>query len=173
MNRLELDFLRTRRPPAWASFVLLALAMAFAGDIGWSYRNLSADVEQIEARLAASSSLERNARPTSIRPIAREEYAFARETVRWLSTPWERLFGALEGAQTVHVALLAIEPDAENGTVSLQGEAKDYFAMLTYVARLGEEKALRRVHLVQHEMRRGAPQRAVAFTISASWKEGR
>lgn len=173
MNRLELDFLRTRRPPAWASFVLLALAMAFAGDIGWSYRNLSADVEQMEARLATSSSLERNARPDSIRPIAREEHAFARETVRRLSTPWERLFGALEGAQTEHVALLAIEPDAEIGTVNLQGEGKDYLAVLTYVARLGEEKGLRRVHLVQHEIRRGAPQRAVGFTISASWKEGR
>jgi hypothetical protein len=105
--------------------------------------------------------------------LSAEEYAFARDTVRRLSTPWTTLFQALEAAQTERIALLAIEPDVENRTLSVSGEAKDYLGTLTYVANLADQKTLARVHLARHEVRRGPQQRPVAFTVSAAWKEER
>lgn len=172
MQRLELDFRRSRRAPGWASYALLAVALAFAADLALSYRSLAAQVASLEARLLAAPARVPGAATSSRRPDA-DEYAFARDTVRRLSTPWESLFSTLEGAQNDRVALLAIEPDAEAGTVSISGEARDYLAALTYVANLAEQKTLSRVHLVRHELARGGGTRPVAFTVSASWRENR
>lgn len=168
MSALELDFLRRRRP-RWAGFVLLAAAVAFAADVGLTYRQLHADVVRMESRLAIAPAA---APAASLRAPEAGEIAFARETARQLSIPWERLFAALEAAHSERIVLVSIEPDAQAGTVSVAGEARDYLAALTYVANLGEQQTLRRVHLVRHETMRGGP-RGVAFTVSASWREER
>lgn len=168
MPPLQLDFLRRRRP-LWAGLVLLAAGLAFAGDVALSYRHLRAEAGQLERRLAAAPTAP--ASPAGRAPDA-AEVTFARETVRRLSTPWETLFAALEGAHSDHVVLLSIEPDAEAGTVGITGEARDYLAALTYVANLAEQGTLQRVHLARHETMRAGPHR-IAFTVSAAWREGR
>jgi hypothetical protein len=172
MRTLQLDY-RRRRGPRLAAYVLAAFAVAFAADGAVHYRALERDLALKEARLAGRMHLRKqNPAPSISRPVNPEEYAFARDTVRRLGTPWEALFQALEASQIDRVALLSIEPDVENRAVSISGEARDYLAVLTYVAQLGDQGALSRVHLVRHENRRGGP-RPLAFTVSASWKEDR
>jgi hypothetical protein len=173
MKKLELDFLRTRPRPGWAAYALAALAIAFAADVGLSYRAVRVEVAKKELYLAARGASSDEARTkSSARPVEREELEFARETVRRISMPWEGLFQALQSAQSDRVALLSIEPDAENGTVSVTAEARDYLAALTYVANLSEQKALRKVHLVRHEVKQGGG-KAVTFNVSAAWREAR
>lgn len=178
MRALELDFLRRGRRAGWAAWTLLAVAIAFALDVGWSWHVLREEVSRKEARLVANAGEVRPAELMKVssqrapqRPLREGELAAARDTLHRLSIPWDALFRALEEAQTDRVALLSIEPDAGNGTVALTGEAKDYFAVLSYVATLEQQKSLGRVHLVRHETRLNEPRRPVAFTISASWKE--
>lgn len=167
--RIELDY-RGRgaysRPGAFA----LAAALAFAAHVGAQYWSVREDVALKEARLAAGAAM-RVPRPVARQPINPEEYAFARETIRRLSTPWGPFFRALETANTERMALLAIEPNVDSRTVTLTGEAKDYLVTLTYLARLAEQEPLQRVHLMRHEMRRDAPRRPIVFTISAGWKD--
>jgi hypothetical protein len=172
MRPLELDLLQPRRRPGWASYVLLAIALAFAIDVGVSYRSGLEDVARKESLLAMR---ETHAGESSRKTAAThpEELQFARDTVRRIAMPWAALFRALEAASSERIALLAIEPDAQNGTVSLTGEAKDYGAVLTYVAQLSDRESLRKVHLVRHEVRSNDPQKAISFSVSASWMEGR
>lgn len=175
MERIELDFLKSGQRPRWAALALLALALAFAGDLLRTYQSLQREVglkEMRLARLGADAARGARSDPTAP-PINAEEYEFARATVRRLSTPWTRLFQALEAAQIDRIALLAVEPDAESGTVSLSGEAKDYLAVLSYVTTLEEQRSLQRVHLARHELRQSARERSVSFTITAAWKERR
>ncbi len=174
MHQLDLDYLRPGLRFRRARYVLAAAAVAFALDTGWEYSALRKDIALKEDRLAQTSSVTREApRAGSLRPINSEEYAFARDTVGRLSTPWDRLFQALEAAKTDRVALLAIEPSTDQRTVMISGEAKDYLAALSYMASLADQEALRRVHIVRHEPQRGAGQRPLNFTISAAWKEER
>ncbi|MND06039.1 hypothetical protein D3C83_271810 [compost metagenome] len=49
----------------------------------------------------------------------------------------------------------------------------DYLAVLSYVTTLEERKELTRVHLARHELKQGARDRPVTFTITAAWKERR
>lgn len=160
-----------------AVLVLAGAAIALAAHAGLSYRALRTEVGLKEARLFAK----RTAAPQRAQlaaqaaaqaaPLDTQEYAFARDTVRRLATPWDDLFLDLERAHSDRVALLAIEPDAENRTVRVSGEAKDYLGTLTYVANLAGQKTLTRVYLARHEIRRGPQQRPVSFTVSAAWRE--
>lgn len=162
MKRLELDFVRRSRSP-WAGRVLLALAVAFAGDVAWSYRQAQNDLQAGQA-LAARPVMR-----ASVPNATPDELAQVRATVARLSLPWEKLFGAIESAASDKVAVLSVEPDTKAGTVVISGDSKDYLAALSYVASLGESEALSQVQLVRHEVKPNDPQRAVAFTVNARW----
>ena len=170
MQELDLDFRRTRSAPPWTGRVLLAVAIAFTIDVGITYYNVRQAVAQKELRLAKAG---RTLAPAEAsQGVAPDELAAAREAVQRLSRPWNNLFGALEATASDKVALLAIQPDANAGTVVISGESEDYAAVLAYVAALGGARTLSRVHLVQHELRENEKQR-VAFSIAASWSGAR
>lgn len=172
MRRLELDYFREAKRTRAAVFALGTFAVFFAADAGLYFANLSDDLAFKESRIAKIvQAPERRSPPATT--LSPEEAAFARDTLRLLATPWESLFQALEAAKTDRVALLAIEPNVESRTVTITGEARDYLGALTYVARLADEPRLTRVHLVRHELRRNTPQRQIAFTVSASWRDER
>lgn len=175
MRRLELDFLQETRRPGWAAWTLLAVSLAFAIDLGLSWRALSADIARKEALLTTRGGMpapQEKGKVTAL-PTRDIDLVAARETVRRLSIPWDALFGALEGAQTDRAWLLSIEPDVASSTVTLTGEARDYLAALSYVANLQQQPMLSRVHLTKHESRQNDPQRPLAFVVSASWKDRR
>jgi hypothetical protein len=157
--RLELDFVARRRSP-WAGRLLLAVAVAFAADVGWGFYKARTSFNANKAALAKTDRSVLKGRK-----VTAEEIALARETVQRLSTPWDNLFGALEAAATDQVALLAVEPDPKTGTVVISGDSKDYLAALTYVLNLSRVPALSQVHMVRHEPKGNA----VSFAVSASW----
>jgi hypothetical protein len=174
MRPLDLDFRAARPASPWAGRLLLVLAVAFVADAGLTYQRHSQALGEAQARLAR---LEPGAaRPSALvrtAVAAPEEIAIARETVERLSLPWDKLFSAIEAAASDRVTLLGIEPNPRAGTVLITGEGKDYLAALGYVLNLSRIDTLRAVHLVRHEQRERDPQRAVAFAVSATWKEAK
>ncbi len=173
MRALDLDYQRQGVRSAWAGWVLLAVAVAFAADLGSAYFELRAQLQRDEARAARLARALPAQGAVKTDPKALEqELIQARDTINRLALPWGRLFNSLESAQADGVALLSIEPDPEAGTVMLSGEGKDYPAVLTYVAWLMSEKALSGVHLVKHEIRVNEPLRPVSFIVSAAWSRG-
>jgi hypothetical protein len=169
MKPLNFDFRQAPRSASWARWLLFAAAFAFATDLGYSYRTLKAEIARKEARLLAAP---RHGRPALATPrnVDEDELQSARDTIRQLGTPWPRLFNAIEAVHAGGVALLAIEPDAMNGTVVVSGEAKDYPLLLKFVASLEQSGGLRKVHLQKHDVLANDPRRAIAFTVSASWR---
>lgn len=103
-------------------------------------------------------------------PALARELLAAEQVVQRLALPWDDLFRTVESAAYERVALLAIEPDVRKRELSITGEAHDFLAMLTYVARLSEPGPLTDVHLVRHEVRADDPRRPLNFTIAASWR---
>ena len=165
MRPLQIDFCRTRKAPRWIAPALMLLALAFAADVSVSFLKTYREVKRNEVALAKLDP--RAYRPA--RSISADEVAAAKETLQRLSTPWDRLFAALEGAASDQVALLSIQPDPKARTVVISGDSKDYLAALTYVLNLGRSDSLSRVHLSRHEVK--PDQKAVGFSVSASWGE--
>jgi hypothetical protein len=170
-RKLELEYVRSHPRARSGRAILFIAALFFALDSAWYYHQ---NREQLLASetLLARAKLRPSVKAQPLRKVTDEEYASARKTVARLSTPWNRLFGALEAAQTERIALLSVEPDAEKRTVTITGEAKDYLAALSYVASLSAQEDLHRVYLMRHEQR-GSAQRPLGFTISATWSENR
>ena len=166
LRKLSIDFRPGRRSSPWASRALLAAAAAVGLDAGLAYHDAQRAIARNEALLARTQ-------PAGVARASKEEVALARDTVQRLSTPWGELFGALEGATSEQVAILAVEPDPKNGKVTISGEGKDYLAALTYVLELSRSKALSGVQLVRHETKPEDPQHAVAFSVSATWTEAK
>lgn len=171
---LALDHLRRTPPPAWSSWLLLAVALGFAADVGTSYVKVRTEVEAKTERAARLSIAPRARGAASpLGALSQNEFSAAQDTILRLSMPWDNVFRALEAARSDDVALLSIEPDAGSGSLSLTGEAKSYPAALTYVAWLSHEKTLKNVRLARHELVQNDPRRPLAFTISANWKDKR
>ena len=169
MRRLRFDFAVQRRPRAWAGWLLLALGAAFVAHLGREYRALETEVARMQARLPFVDEPAIKALPPR-RPASAEEFVAARAVVARFAAPWPMLFAAIESVQIDGVSLLSIEPEAATGQVLITGEAKDYLAVLTYVAHLAANPGFARVHLSRYEIRDAQPRRPIAFSVLAQWR---
>jgi hypothetical protein len=167
LQAIKLDFSRSRSAPRWLAPLLLAVALAFAADVGFSFVSTMRHISKSEKALARMEPRSYKA----ARKAPPEEIAAARETMQRLATPWDKLFAALESAASDQVALLSIQPDAKAGTVIISGDSKDYLAVLTYVLNLSRDQSLSHVQLARHEVKQNDPQKTVAFSVSAGWKK--
>jgi hypothetical protein len=168
MQRLQLDFRRQRAGSPWVGRALLAIAVAFAAEVGYSYWQVRQSVDASKVALAGAAP-----RAAPPRPVTAEELAAVRDTVERIGLPWDRLFRAVEAAASEEIALTGIEPDPKGGTVIVSGEGKNYLAALSYVLNLSREEALNGVQLVRHEAKAADPQGPVSFSVSAAWSEVR
>ncbi len=164
MQKLQLDFVAEKRSSPWLGWLLLGIAGFIAVDTGVSYHVARSTAKEAEALLA--QRLPAGRAPARATPA---EVAEVRESVQRLSMPWDSLFVALESAASENVTLSAIEPDTRAGTVTIQGDGKDYLAALTYVLNLSRTEGLERVQLVRHEQKANDPKGPVTFAVSAAW----
>ena len=166
-RRLELDYIAPVHRPRWPGLIVLAVALAVGGGLVHRYRDTQAEL----ARLEAAAGLIGPARaPARAVPKERldEETKSAEAVVRQLTVPWGTLVQAIEQAATRDVALLQLQPDAENRTLRLTAEARNREAMFDYLRRLAAAKGLADVHIVSHQVSREDPLRPLQFSVLAS-----
>lgn len=173
MRRLDLDFQRKSPPLSSSGVVLLLVALLLGGKLFVDFREMSAEVERGEAKLARLERLTGHKAPRIDKKDKGDAYLVetkrANEVINQLTLPWDQLFTAVEEAADKDVALLAIQPDRRKGVVTIGGEAKNIAAMLDYMRRLGEEKPLKGVALLSHQIQQNDPQKPVRFNLSAKW----
>lgn len=149
--------------------MLLVLALAVSAEVLLRYR----DVRQELGRLEAQAGLVLpGGRPARGLPKERldEQAKNAEAVVRQLTLPWASLIGAIEQAATRDVAILQLQPDAEQRVLRLTAEARNRDAMFEYLKRLGAARELTNVVLVSHQVQRDEPQQPIQFSLQASLK---
>lgn len=160
--RLELDHVAPRRRRRWPGLVLLGLSLAVAGDLALRYRDTLAAFESVPVAAAPRARVA----PTKANDA---EDKIARAAVRELALPWARLIRALEDSATPDVALLQVQPEAQQQVLRVTAEARDAAAMFKYLRRLADAKGLSEIHLVTHEVAQDDPQRPLRFSAQASF----
>jgi hypothetical protein len=166
---LELDFVAPRRRGRTLGFAILAAALVVAFALVEKYAETGRRLRQLEA----AEALLDGARPAPALPRERleREMQSAQATVRQLGLPWAQLIDALERAATKEVALLNIQPDAQNRRVRLTAEARQQEMMLEYLRRLAATGGFGEVHLLSHQVREDDPRRPLQFSVQASYRE--
>jgi len=167
--RLELDYVAPARRARWIGVLLLAVSLFIAADLVLRYREAQFALQRFET---ARGLLSVERRP--VRAIARErleEHAKAAQSaIRQLALPWAALVRTLEAAALKDVAILQLQPDAQQRLLRLTAEARGLEAMLEYLRRLAAAPGLSEVHLLGHQVREDDPQRPVHFTLQASFR---
>jgi Tfp pilus assembly protein PilN len=176
MRALRLDYQRNSKPLPWLGLLLLATALLALVLLGGYYQDLKQRNALWEAKVDRIAHLSsrgaRAARPLNEQAARAQilEVQQANQVLRQLSLPWNALFNAVEASAGNDVALLALEPDAQKGTVRISGEAKRLDAVLGFVKHLGTHGVFTRVFLQNHQVQEQDPQRPVRFTLQAVWK---
>ena len=168
-RRLHLDYVAAGPSPRLVGLVVLALALATAGVLVDRYRATRAALERIDA----SQGLLGTDRPAP-RAIPREklleEAKGAAAAVRQLSLPWRDIIDTVEGAATPEVAILQLQPDAQQRLLRLVATARNQETMLEYVRTLAAADMIADPHVVNHVVRVEEPGRPIQFTVQASLK---
>lgn len=169
--RLDLNFQRPAYSPRrTAGWLLLLTGLVLLIEMGVSYDRLHNDREAMNQEIKTShirlDSPRKN--PADYR-FTEKDFAEARQIISRLSTPWDAFFVGLESVNNANVAILSIQPDMNTGLLQIEGEAKDYAAVLTLVAQLREIKSFSGVFLSRHEIKRDDPQHPVVFALSLRW----
>ena len=167
MRALDLDFVRRR--PTWPAWLLLAIGIAMAGDAAFSYLRAEDELAHLQRR-QAGPRVAIAAPKEPVNEQTRRELDTARRILQELTLPWDPMFRAIEGSLGKDTALLAIEPDASKGSVRINGEARDYLAILGFMRRLEDGGVLAGVHLLNHQVREDTAERPYQFTLAASWR---
>jgi hypothetical protein len=100
-----------------------------------------------------------------------EQFRNAETVVRQLTLPWASLFHTLEEAASGDVAILQLQPEAQQRLLRATAEARDQEAMFEYLRRLAAARMLANVHLVSHQVQIEDPQRPIQFSVQARFEE--
>lgn len=174
LRTLQLDFQRPsgdRR--AWGT-VLLVIGALLGGWAWLEYDAARDELTRWEDKLSDTRRLARRSLPSfavedAPSATVAQELKDANLILDRLALPWDGLFADIEASVVPDVALLGIQPDARGHLVTLEGEARDLKALLTFLARLEAAPGLVDAHLTRHEIRQNDPNRPLAFTLQARW----
>jgi len=167
-HRLELDYVAAARGVHWAGAILLAVALGVAANIVFRYYDARRELASLEAM---QGLLDFQGKPGRAVPKERleEETKQIDAVVKQLTLPWAQMIEALESASGGEVAVLQLQPEAQQRVLRVLAEAKTRQAMLAYLRRLDETKVLSEVHLLSHQVQIDDPMRPVQFGVQASY----
>ncbi len=168
---LQLDFQQAiEAPRRLAGWVLFLAGVALLAEMGFSYDRLQQERAAMYQEMQTSNlRLDVPREMSRGRKFSDDDFEKARQIIERLSTPWDEFFSGLESVSNEHAAILSIVPDMQSGTLRIEGEAKDYAAVLTLIAQLRTTKPFSHVFLVSHESKRDDPLHPIAFTLSLRW----
>jgi Tfp pilus assembly protein PilN len=168
-HRVELDYVAAPRRPWWIGASVLILALAVAGGMVLRYRDVQHELAAVDAAQGLLNADRRPQRAVSKGQLD-EEARIIDATVRQLNIPWAQMIEAVETASSSEVTVLQLQPETQQRSLRLTAEAKNREAMLRYVRRLGETRALSGVHLVNHHVQVEDPSRPIQFGVQASFR---
>jgi hypothetical protein len=168
-RKLDLDHLAPTRHPRWPGYALLALSLAVAAEMTQRYHEAKVELEH---RMASQGLLNPQRPPAAKVPKQRvdEQVKEVENVMRQLTLPWSQLIETVESAGSKDVAILQLQPEAQQRVLRITGEARSQEAMVDYLKRLAEARGFAYVHLVSHQVQQDDPQQPVQFAAQASFK---
>jgi hypothetical protein len=167
LPRADLDYVAAPRRAHALGIAVLAIALGVAGLLLQHYHQVKLEI----ARIDASQDLLAGARhPVVAHKSLDDEIKNAEAVVRQLALPWAAMVQAVEGASSPDVALLQMQPDAQQRQLRLSAEATNERAMLAYLERLAAAPLLADVHIASHQVMLEEPRRPIQFTVLARLK---
>lgn len=171
MRRIDLDYGKRRPRPGWALFGTGLIAAGAAAVVYAGLAERAAQWEQVAAKAARQGAALVAARdnPEDRRRLLLQ-VEDANEVIGRLSLPWNELFQGIEDCAIDSVALLSVQPQPQQGLITLRGEARSYADVIAYMERIDSSGAFARARLLSHRVKSESLRHPVDFAIVANWK---
>jgi Tfp pilus assembly protein PilN len=166
LKRLELDFVARPRQVRWLGYLLLAAALMIGGDLVVRYQVAQTEIERIATARGLLGGERRTPSPMS-RERLDEQIKSAQGILHQLALPWSGMIATLEETASPDVAILQVQPEAQQRLLRVTAEARSEAAMIDYLRRLAATKMLVNAHLLNHQMQLEDPQRPIQFSLQA------
>lgn len=152
----------------WPGLLLLAIALSLAASLVLRFREARNELSRIET---TQSVLKTDRPPARGMPAEKldEQVKAAETVVRQLTLPWAALIETLEAAAAKDVAVLQVQPEAQQRLLRITAEARNHGAMLQYLRNLSSARALSDVHLLTHQVQIDDPQKPLQFSLQATF----
>lgn len=168
-RRVELDYIAPARRPVWAGLAVLAFSLVIAAGLFARHQEAQQELARLETEGGLILPQRQPAKAISKERLE-DETRNAEAVVRRLTLPWASLISTLEEAATREVAILQLQPDAEQRLLKVTAEARNRDAMFEYLRRLSAAKGLADVHLVSHQVQMEDPERPIQFSVQAGMR---
>src|SRR5690348_4015120 len=123
-RRLDLDHVAPQRRSRWPGVRLLALAAVATAQVAEQYRHAQLALERHQ-HVQGMPNVQRPARKAIPKAQVDEQRKSAEAVVRELSLPWPKLIEALETTGGKDVAILQLQPDAQQRVLRIMPEARN------------------------------------------------
>lgn len=154
-----------------AGALLLLTAALLAAWLVTLHNEAIVEQQRIQSLMAEHNSAKSEASGTDSRgQSVAAQFQRAAAVIEQLSFPWNKLLRAIEDTTGADVALLAVQPDVAAKTTTLDGEAKNWASMASFVKRLKSDGFFSDVHFVSHQTQQSDPQRPVRFRLLCTWQ---
>lgn len=153
--------------------LLLSVGVATATLSVLAYANLAARAErweQASSRAALHHATAAVPHGGEQRKRLQHQVIIANQVISSLSLPWDQLFQGIEDSAIDKIALLSVQPQPQQGLITLSGEAGTYADVLRYMERIDSSAAFTRARLLSHRIKDDSPNQPVMFTIAATWR---
>ena len=165
MARLDFDF---HSRPVRPGTLGVALALAGVAALAWVWMNLQA-AHATGAGLAMQiAALEKSQSRPAVQPVKRTDDAAQRtrsQVSAQLAYSWQPAFEALAAARSGKIALVSLDAVQSSSRLKLVAEARHLADAIAFIDALQQQPGIRRVELLQHELRADDEQKPLRFTI--------
>lgn len=169
-HRLELDYIAKARRSRGVGLLVLLVALGIAADLGWRFRSATLELRRAGATQDLLLQAER-APAKALSPELQDAQARTAELVaQQLALPWAALIDVLENTVSKDVAILQMQPEAQQRVIRITAEARNQDSMLQYLRAISENRMLNDVHLLGHRTQTDDPQRPLQFSVQATFK---
>jgi Tfp pilus assembly protein PilN len=169
-SRTYLDFVRRWAAPDWRHWTALGAGVLLAAVAVGAWALEFSRQQQLAAKLQQRQAQIERLQPKAVSLPDNVSAAAAAAAARELGTHWDGLYAALESCDSPTVVLLSLDAQARKGQLTIDAEARNLPAMITYFRALQKLPMLGRVTLYAHQTDKRDNEQPIRFRIGASWR---
>lgn len=166
------------RPNTAVRVITFILVFGAVAGLAWGFMRFQQQAREHEAMREIEAAASRQLESMRQHPVKRVSPASTHDPLRkrlamvaaQINTPWPAIFDVLERGKSPKVAVIALEPVAQDGGMRLVLEGRSLEDVQEAAALLANQDEIERVKLVSHKVMEQHPNQPVRLTLDLAWR---
>jgi len=166
------------RPNTAVRVITFILVFGAVAGLAWGFMRFQQQAREHEAMREIEAAASRQLESMRQHPVKRVSPVSTHDPLRkrlamvaaQINTPWPAIFDVLERGKSPKVAVIALEPVAQDGGMRLVLEGRSLEDVQEAADLLANQDEIERVKLVSHKVMEQHPNQPVRLTLDLAWR---